>query len=234
MKRYDKAAAALCGGVTAYIVIYVINSVCGGYWPYAAAGRYSWGGVMPIHSAFLWQPYFGYVDKYNTSPAGYVFYPMILCDQRWAHPTLDLFKDESLIFPGTNACRVKWHPIGVRKAEEEKKQASLRIERMARDPQYCLEQVVSAHGFETHLIAMVLFDKYGIQSIRLLADKMHVAQSEREVLGYYRTIEEIGRLSKQYYNEIKPYNRLYASTNASNPAWEIQDDTNILRNLNVR
>lgn len=89
-----------------YIVLYVVASIFGGYWPTPVIDktRYAESGIG-VPTSYLWQPRFIYSDNSSSTASGVLFKPMICIDRCWFHTNLDLVEDESLIFSG----KVKWY-----------------------------------------------------------------------------------------------------------------------------
>ena len=213
LKRLSLVLAIL---LAAYLSLYTINSSCGGYWPWPVAGNYTLGGASPLHKAFMWQPYYGYVDNFNKSAVGYVFYPAIHCDRLWFHPTLDLFSDYEKIFPGTNSPSLKWHPVGVRIAKEKENEKAIITVEMIKHPELCLEQAKYGLRSERHLFALLLFDKYGTEAVEkasALASKAHDAGSESRERAYDKLADEIRSLEDKYYTQLRMQHEIFIATN---------------------
>ena len=71
-----------------YILAYVLNSLCGGYWLYPVRdGKHLWPHGLSMHDAIQWQPRFGYVERYDRDFLGTVFFPLIRIDQMHWHRT---------------------------------------------------------------------------------------------------------------------------------------------------
>jgi hypothetical protein len=95
-KRNIKIAIAV---IVVYLSSYIILSLYGDYKiDMSGKRRYSFGPAMM--DVYLWQPHFTYcklfkgVDGYwmlHANFLGYVFAPAALCDQAFAHKTIDMF-----------------------------------------------------------------------------------------------------------------------------------------------
>jgi len=102
MNRRKRISIVMLSALAAYVVSYVILSLCGAY-EFGQSGkmRYSFG--LSVSDIEQWQPRFVHcrifqqVDGTTTlqaNPLGYVFAPAILLDQKLFHPTKWIF-DES-------------------------------------------------------------------------------------------------------------------------------------------
>jgi hypothetical protein len=69
-------------------VLYIVNSIAGGYWlkPVRDDHTPKLYGV-PLTTAYLWQPAYGYCSRGQVSALGRVFYPLIIIDQNFVHRT---------------------------------------------------------------------------------------------------------------------------------------------------
>jgi hypothetical protein len=78
----------IIGLVCIYCVIYIVNSIAGGYWlkPVRDGDTGKLYGV-PLTTAYLWQPAYGYCSRGQVSALGRVFYPLIIIDQHFVHQT---------------------------------------------------------------------------------------------------------------------------------------------------
>jgi hypothetical protein len=79
-----------------YVVSYILNSFCGGYWlvpEMDGRDRYSFGLAMP--TAIMWQPRFGHEAIGHLDFLGALYTPLIRFDQRIIHPTIYISDDES-------------------------------------------------------------------------------------------------------------------------------------------
>jgi hypothetical protein len=95
-KRNIKIAVVI---IAVYLGSYVILSLCGGY-VLTQSGLLRYGFGLSVSDIQQWQPRFAFcqrfrqVDEHWTLRAnflGYVFAPLILCDQAFVHKTVHLF-----------------------------------------------------------------------------------------------------------------------------------------------
>jgi len=158
----------IIGATSAYILLYVLNSMLGGYWgPVAGQLKYSFGLSMP--TLFLWQPYFGYRDYYNITACGVLWYPLIRIDQQYIHPPYDLnnTKDSVYLFFKNN--HIKWHPETLRKERQIEIAKALWRSHCVEDPEFCLQSATNVQSSaDTHFMALILYDKYNTNCISRL------------------------------------------------------------------
>ena len=90
-KRIGKGLLIVLG---AYVILYVLNSLMGGYWLGAAWDRPRNDGPSTRErmntAGVMWQPQFGHnvVGKFgDTDFLGYFFAPLIAIDRAWVHRT---------------------------------------------------------------------------------------------------------------------------------------------------
>jgi len=222
--RIKRAAIILVIVIPTYLLAYLVNSFFGGYWPFPVAGDLVFpDSGVPLHTAFMWQPYWGYVDHYNASMVGYVFYPAISCDRLWFHRTLDMASDQKIL-SGTNCSNLKWHPIGVKISLENEKLEAVRVAKMIKSPEYCLDQAKEGRSRDRHLIALLLFDHFGPEALEMLAAKAANTKNEREAEAYNRINDEVFSIEKNFYRQLKTQGAVFqqADNGLTNQANTVQ------------
>jgi hypothetical protein len=99
-KRYIMIAAIV---VAVYFGSYTILSLCGGY-VFTQSGMVRYGFGLSVSDLQQWQPRFAFcqifrtIDDKRTLRAnflGYLYAPLILCDQAFVHKTVHLFDPET-------------------------------------------------------------------------------------------------------------------------------------------
>jgi len=179
----------LIGAALAYILLYVPNSILGGYWgPVAGQLKYSFGLSEP--TLFLWQPYLGYRDHFNITACGVLWYPLIRIDQQYIHPSYDLnnANDEVYLFSKSN--HMKWHPELLRKEKQLEMEEALWRSRCVDDPAFCLESATNFHSrTDRHFMALLLYDKFNTNALVKLQSLSNSVTSDS-------AHEEIGRVIK--------------------------------------
>ena len=182
-----------------YVITYCINSICGGYWGYPVAGMWRLSNAN-LRTLFYWQPYFGYVDKYNITFCGVVWYPLIRVDQTYIHHSMDLFKqdDEERIFNDKN---IKWHPKSVAAAESQRISKCEWRSHCFDDIEFCLQSAAEVHSKrDEHFIALLLYDALNtntlsrLNEIRRSANSGFSARRVDRVMNEVRQIVELQRL----------------------------------------
>lgn len=94
------------------ITIYVFNSLAGGYdtHPETIRSIDPTSKRMNYNILIKWQPRYGWVKKYDSSPCGVLFYPLILIDQSFVHREFDLTnQDQELAARSLPSERI--HPL---------------------------------------------------------------------------------------------------------------------------
>jgi hypothetical protein len=177
-----------------YTGVYIVNSYFGGYWPVPVAGNYEWAqSGWPLHTAILWQPHFGYADRFNRSALGYIFYPAIECDRRFFHNTLDVF-DDAIWAPET-----KWHPIAKRMEQEQ----ALRLARIVRDPEFLLSEASKGlSSKDRHLIALLLLDRYGCDALSVIGQREWSAKTESEKRAWSMLFREFVEIEQKLFTDF--------------------------------
>lgn len=100
----------------AYVLLYAVNSLMGGYWLVPAWDRHRNDGRSSRErmntAGVMWQPRFGHnvVGKYgDTDFLGYLFAPMIAMDRAWVHRT-HLIVDSDFASWSQNVPLAEVHP----------------------------------------------------------------------------------------------------------------------------
>jgi len=154
--------------VFAYVLIYMLNSLLGGYWgPVAGNLRYSSGLSLP--TLFLWQPRVGYRDHYDTSACGMLWYPLICIDQRFIHPPYDVANksDAAHLFSKDN--HIKWHPEALRKEKQRKTEEALWRSHCINDREFCLHSATNFHSrTDTEFLVLLLYEDYNTNAVSRL------------------------------------------------------------------
>ena len=198
----------------AYLLVYAVDSVTGGYWPWPEAGNHYWGeSGLPMHTAFYWQPYFGYADNYNATVLGRFFKPAIYCDRQWVHHTLDLSNtnDEQIIFTTNSLARPRWNPAGVRIAEKEEQERAVKVNAMLKNVDLYVWSPQDYSRTWRHAIGALLFNKYGTNAVAVLeARKLEILATNYPNLymatnALNQMIEEIHTNEIRYAEQLKDF-----------------------------
>lgn len=188
--------ASILIGFFIYALLYLPNSLCGGYWGLPVAGNTYFAPGMSFRSLFLWQPYFGYCDNYNESPIGLLYYPAIRFDQAYIHPGLDLLNtnDAAILFsPGHP---IKWHPQTEAMAEHHHLEKAAWQSHCLDDPEFCLQSTSHVHTqSDIHFMARVLSKKYGTNALSQLQAFSTQTEPEFDQEQIAKVIDEVQNLN---------------------------------------
>ena len=213
-QKVKKVSRALLILIVVYLLVYAVDSVTGGYWPWPVAGNLFYGeSGLPIHSAFFWQPYFGYVDNYNATALGSFFKPVIYCDRQWVHHTMDLSNtnDEQLIFTTNDLAKPRWNPVGVRQAEKEEQEKAATVIAMIKNVDLYVQSPQDYSRNWKHAIGALLFNKYGTNAIAILEARKLEMMATNYVHLFSATnsldkmIEEIHANEVRYAEQLKDF-----------------------------
>lgn len=98
MKRHRKALLLAGTPLLVYVLVYIANSSCGGYWwPFEHRDGFEWHSpyfLTPLPHTILWQPRYGHLAYHHSDALGLLFFPLIRLDQALAHPTIDILRDD--------------------------------------------------------------------------------------------------------------------------------------------
>jgi hypothetical protein len=188
--------ALIVAAVLAYILMYILNSLLGGYWG-PVAGNLMWSSGIAMPTRFIWEPYFGYRDRYNITTCGMLWYPLICIDQRYIHPPYDLdnANDEAILSSKDN--HIKWHPEAIRKQNRLQGEKGLWRNHCVEDPEFCLQSATNLYsGRDTHFLALLLYDKYNtnaISKLQAVADSVssNSVYSDFEKRDVRKVIQEV-------------------------------------------
>ena len=213
-QRVKNVSRAILILIVAYLLVYAMDSVTGGYWPWPEAGNHYWGeSGLPMHTAFFWQPYLGYADNYNATVLGSFFKPAIYCDRQWVHRTLDLSNtnDEHRIFTTNDLAKPRWHPVGVRIAEKEEQEKAVKVNAMLKNVDLYVQSPEDYSRTWRHAIGALLFNKYGTNAIAILeARKVEMMETNSAYLFIAtnrldQMIEEIHANEVRYAGQLKDF-----------------------------
>lgn len=155
--------------LVAYVLVYALNSTLGGYWGQPVAGNLGYGPGLRFHTAFLWQPRFGYRDDYDKDFLGWVFCPLIIFDQGHVHHRLDLANasDAALVFSKDK--QIKWHPTSIKEGRRQVIEKALWQRACVENAEFCLKSAEVVHSKrDTHFMALLLFDAYPTNAVTKL------------------------------------------------------------------
>jgi len=186
--------------VAVYLLLYIPNSIFGGYWG-PVAGRMAWKSGLPISTLFLWQPFFGYSDSYNKSLLGWVYYPLILIDQNCIHHMYDITRknDADIIF--ANPSQIRWNPQAEKIAKKDRLDKAIWRSHCVEDREFCLQSAENFHSSEDmHFIALLINDKYGTNALGRLQSLSEKAESEVEKKQINKVIQEVQKLNTKQLN----------------------------------
>jgi hypothetical protein len=170
----------------------------GGYWGQPVAGKWEFAPGVPMHSLFLWQPYFGYVDNYNRSPIGWLFYPAVYLDQHFVHRPYDLMNtnDADVLF--SKDSHIKWHPEAIKQAKKNDMENAAWRSHCIEDPEFCLQSARDVHTRkDEHFIALSLCDKFGTNALfklQSLSDNEKEGVTKRPIV---RVMDEVQNIMNQ-------------------------------------
>src|SRR5579871_6740422 len=131
--------------IFAYVLLYIPNSMFGGYWGQPVSGQMEYSPGLSFHSLFLWQPYFGYNDSYNKSPMGLFFFPLIFIDQNYIHRPYDFMNEDDAKVLFSDKKGIKWHPKTEEQAKEAQLDKAIWRSRCVDDAEFCLESAAKPH-----------------------------------------------------------------------------------------
>jgi len=199
----NKSIVKLIGSaIVAYVLLYVPNSMLGGYWgPVAGRLMYSFGLSMP--TLFLWQPYLGYRDHYNITACGVIWYPLICIDQRYIHPPydVDITNDAAFLFSKDN--HIKWHPEALRKENQLQTEKALWRSHCVEDSEFCLLSTTNFHSrMDIHFMALLIYDKYktnAVSRLQAVADSVNsnsvYSYFDKKHVGYvFEAVNELNSM----------------------------------------
>jgi hypothetical protein len=183
----------------AYVLLYVLNSMLGGYWG-PVAGNLTWSLGISMPTRFIWEPYIGYRDRYNITACGVLWYPLICLDQRYIHPSYDLnnTNDEAILFSKDN--HIKWHPEAIRKQNRLQTEKGLWRNHCVEDPEFCLQSTTNLYSrMDTHFLALLIYDKYNTNAISKLqavaesinANSVYSDFAKRDVRKVIQAVKEL-------------------------------------------
>ena len=178
-----------------YILVYIPNSKYGGYWGQPVPGGWSYTRGLSFHTAFLWQPYFGYSDNYNHTVFGLLFYPLIRIDQQCIHPPIDLANtnDAESFFSKDN--HVRWHPEAIKDSRRLYMEKSVWRSECVDDREYCLQSARNFHARDdVHFISLLLLDKYGTNAVVKLQSLSEKEESSIKKRHISNVIDEIHKI----------------------------------------
>jgi len=179
-----------------YVLSYGVNSSLGGYFgPTAGALEYAPG--MAFHTLFLWQPYLGYSDEYNSSLLGRIYSPAVYFDQHYVHRPYDLARTNDASGMFSRLSQIKWHPKMIEDFERSCYDKAIWRNRCVEDRFFCLQSALNFHGKDdTHFIALLLQDAYHTNAILELKSLSEGVDSKLVKKHICDVIDEIEKLNQ--------------------------------------
>ena len=178
-----------------YFLLYIPNSIMGGYWGQPVSGNMYYGPGLRFHSLFLWQPYVGYCDGVNKSVFGTFFYPVICLDQHYVHASIDLFNSNDATLYFSKKSDIKWHPKTLAESKQKDLENALWRSRCVNDPDFCLQSTIDFHyKVDTHFLALLIKDRYDpntLSVLRSLAEKMDSKSAKKNIERVIQDVVEI-------------------------------------------
>lgn len=190
--KHSIRIVTLC--VVIYILLYIPNSIFGGYWG-PVFGRTKWSSAVPASTLFLWQPYYGYNDSYKKSFLGWVYLPLILIDQNYIHHPYDLTRtnDADVIFANPN--RIRWNPQAEKLARKAYVEKAIWRSHCVDDSKFCLESAATVLSKkDEYFIALLIYDNYGtnaVSNLQQLSDKEESKFAKEQVIKIIHEVQGI-------------------------------------------